>query len=95
MRTEFTMRWESTLSEAGCDTAVFNDLGVEDPRVIAAGSLERSMALNRIGRRDAHKMPPLGSDLWWMRRDCRCWASGSNLWRAASSLSIHLKVGLL
>ena len=39
------------------------DLGITNARLIAPGSPSRSVLLQRMLRRDAHAMPPVGSTL--------------------------------
>lgn len=47
-----------------CDVAPqAGDLGIADARLIAPGSPSRSILLQRMLRRDAHGMPPTGSNL--------------------------------
>ncbi|GDY14594.1 hypothetical protein LBMAG53_34720 [Planctomycetota bacterium] len=44
------------------DSDAANSLGVDDGKIIAPGSLERSVLLDRISRRDVFGMPPVGSN---------------------------------
>ena len=44
------------------DSDAENALGIDDGKIIAPGSLERSVLLDRISRRDVFGMPPVGSN---------------------------------
>jgi hypothetical protein len=57
-------RYDVPLAETdSCDVpgTTSGDLGVENARIIAPGDRNRSLAWLRMGRRDAHAMPPVGS----------------------------------
>ncbi|MGH8495409.1 MAG: PQQ-dependent sugar dehydrogenase [Gammaproteobacteria bacterium] len=59
------LRFDTSLRDTGaCDTVPSNgDLGIADARIIAPGSPERSVLLERMSRRDAAAMPPLATNL--------------------------------
>jgi hypothetical protein len=57
-------RYDVPLGETdSCDVpgTTSGDLGVGNARIIAPGDRNRSLAWLRMGRRDAHAMPPVGS----------------------------------
>jgi len=56
-------RYTTALSATGaCDVAPSaGDLGIVNARIIAPGEASRSVLINRISRRDASGMPPIGS----------------------------------
>jgi uncharacterized repeat protein (TIGR03806 family) len=57
------LRYATALADThACDVAPgVGDLGISDARLIAPGAAARSVLIERMGRRDAHGMPPLGS----------------------------------
>ncbi len=59
------LRYATALAATGTCNAVpqAGDLGIPDARLIAPGEAARSVVVARIGRRDAHGMPPLASAL--------------------------------
>jgi uncharacterized repeat protein (TIGR03806 family) len=64
-RGDMDLRYSTALSLTGaCDTLPqFGDLGLLDARIVAPGSAERSVLIERVGRRDANGMPPLASTI--------------------------------
>ncbi|MDH5256182.1 MAG: hypothetical protein OEW72_09735, partial [Gammaproteobacteria bacterium] len=59
------LRYATALAATGtCDVPPqAGDLGIANARLIAPGDAGRSVVVARMGRRDAHGMPPLGSAL--------------------------------
>jgi hypothetical protein len=59
------LRYATALAATGtCDVPPqAGDLGIANARLIAPGDAGRSVVVGRMGRRDAHGMPPLGSAL--------------------------------
>jgi uncharacterized repeat protein (TIGR03806 family) len=57
------LRYATALAAThACDVAPgLGDLGITDARLIAPGAATRSVLIERMSRRDAHGMPPLGS----------------------------------
>jgi hypothetical protein len=58
------LRYTTALSAtAACNaTPQAGDLGLANARLIAPGDAARSVLIARVSRRDAHGMPPLGSN---------------------------------
>jgi uncharacterized repeat protein (TIGR03806 family) len=60
------LRFDRTLSQMQiCDVPAQSGstLGIENARLLAPGDVDRSLIWVRMGRRDAHGMPPMGSVL--------------------------------
>jgi len=59
------LRYTTSLTSTNaCDAVpVVGDLGIANARLIAPGDAARSLIIERASRRDAHGMPPLGSNL--------------------------------
>jgi uncharacterized repeat protein (TIGR03806 family) len=59
------LRYDTSLSNTNaCDVAPLEgDLGIPNARLIAPGDPVRSVLIDRMGRRDSHGMPPLGSNV--------------------------------
>ena len=57
------LRYSTALADThACDVAPgLGDLGITNARLIAPGAATRSVLIERMSRRDAHGMPPLGS----------------------------------
>jgi uncharacterized repeat protein (TIGR03806 family) len=57
------LRYATALADThACDVAPgLGDLGISDARLIAPGAATRSVLIERMSRRDAHGMPPVGS----------------------------------
>jgi uncharacterized repeat protein (TIGR03806 family) len=57
------LRYATALADThACDVApTLGDLGLIDARLIAPGAAARSVLIERMSRRDAHGMPPVGS----------------------------------
>jgi uncharacterized repeat protein (TIGR03806 family) len=64
-RTDLDFRYATSLADTqACDAVPdHGDLGIDDARVIAPGSPERSVLSSRVHRRDAYQMPPLASSV--------------------------------
>ncbi|WP_416306149.1 PQQ-dependent sugar dehydrogenase [Neptunicella sp. SCSIO 80796] len=60
---DLDLRYELPLAQThSCDIAPQSgELGISNARIIAPGDAQRSVLLNRISRRDAYAMPPIGS----------------------------------
>ncbi|NNC76438.1 MAG: hypothetical protein HKN77_00665 [Woeseiaceae bacterium] len=63
--TDLDLRYDTSLVNTNACDAVpqAGDLGITNPRIIAPGDAARSVLSNRMNRRDANGMPPLGSNL--------------------------------
>ena len=63
-RSNMDLRYDSPLQNTNiCDELPeISSLGIENARIAAPGTPERSILLNRMNRRDLHRMPPLGSN---------------------------------
>ncbi|MGB5740383.1 MAG: hypothetical protein WBM54_13660, partial [Woeseia sp.] len=63
--TDLDLRYDTPLLNTNaCDvTPQRGDLGIGNARIIAPGDAARSVLANRMNRRDANGMPPLGSNL--------------------------------
>lgn len=64
--TNSTMRldYDTPLASMGiCDVTPNNPLDVEDAKLLTPGNAEKSIIINRMGRRDNFQMPPLGTHL--------------------------------
>ncbi|MGB5245669.1 MAG: hypothetical protein WBN34_03915, partial [Woeseia sp.] len=63
--TDLDLRYDTLLLNTNaCDvTPQRGDLGIGNARIIAPGDAARSVLANRMNRRDANGMPPLGSNL--------------------------------
>ncbi|HEU5133729.1 MAG TPA: PQQ-dependent sugar dehydrogenase [Steroidobacteraceae bacterium] len=61
--TDMDLRYTTALADThACDVVPgVGDLGIANARLIAPGAAARSVLINRMSRRDAHAMPPLGS----------------------------------
>jgi uncharacterized repeat protein (TIGR03806 family) len=59
------LRYTTALAATNaCDAMPLEgDLGIANARLIAPGDAQRSLVVERSGRRDSHGMPPLGSSL--------------------------------
>lgn len=60
--------WDGRIATPTDSAGIINgnitvNFGIADARVIAPGSTERSILLNRISRRDSRKMPPIASNV--------------------------------
>ena len=58
------LRFDTALSNTNaCDAVPLEGgLGIANARLIAPGDATRSVLVDRMGRRDSHGMPPLGSN---------------------------------
>jgi mono/diheme cytochrome c family protein len=57
-------RYETPLGQTGsCNVPASSGsaLGIQDARLLAPGDPQRSLIWQRMGRRDVHAMPPVGS----------------------------------
>jgi uncharacterized repeat protein (TIGR03806 family) len=61
--TDMDLRYSTTLADThACDVVPgLDNLGIANARLIAPGAAARSVLIERMSRRDAHGMPPLGS----------------------------------
>ena len=61
--TDMDLRYSTALADTNaCDVVPgVGDLGITNARLIAPGAATRSVLIERMSRRDAHGMPPLGS----------------------------------
>lgn len=63
-RGDLDLRFSTALADTGvCGAPQGSDLGLDEARVVAAGSLENSVLLERMRRTDVHRMPPLASEV--------------------------------
>jgi hypothetical protein len=61
--TDMDLRYSTALADTHACNVVpgLGDLGIANARLIAPGAASRSVLIDRMSRRDAHAMPPVGS----------------------------------
>lgn len=63
-RGDLDLRRATSLADTGlCGLPQNGTLGLDDPRIVLPGDPSRSVLLERMTRRDVHRMPPIASDV--------------------------------